>query len=174
MTDSVKTATGCVADQYDVAIIGMGPVGITLAKLLGSFGVNVLAIDAAPDIYDLPRAIGMDQEVMRVFQQIGVADDLAPFVSTYRPTEYRTSDGEVIRRFTSQTPPYPLGWAPYLTFLQPNLERVLRHHAAADPNIDMRTGWELTDITTDVKTRPEQPAPLGIHAHAGRDAGRDD
>ncbi|NSY39355.1 bifunctional 3-(3-hydroxy-phenyl)propionate/3-hydroxycinnamic acid hydroxylase [Leisingera sp. ANG59] len=149
MIDSVPTATGSLADQYDVAIIGMGPVGITLAKLLGSFGANVLAIDAAPDIYDLPRAIGMDQEVMRVFQQIGVADDLAPFISTYRPSEYRTSGGEVIRRFTSQTPPYPLGWAPYLTFLQPDLERVLRHHAATDSNIDMRTGWELTDIKTD-------------------------
>jgi 3-(3-hydroxy-phenyl)propionate hydroxylase len=127
----------------------MGPVGITLAQLLSRFGIYVLAVDAAQDIYNLPRAIGMDQEVMRVFQQIGVAKDLEPFVSAYRTSEYRSSDGEVIRRFHSQKAPYPLGWAPYLTFLQPDLEGVLRRHAKADPNIDIRTGWKLTELETD-------------------------
>lgn len=158
MTHPDQIAPQPPAQPYDVAVIGMGPVGTTLASLLGGFGLRVLAIDAAPDIYDMPRAIGMDQEVMRLFQQIGVADELAPFVSPYRPSEYRSAEGEVIRRFTSQTPPYPLGWEPYLTFLQPDLERVLRRHAGADPQIDMRIGWALTDIETD-----GQIATLTLH-----------
>ncbi len=149
MADISRDISRKASDRYDVVIVCMGPVGVTLAKLLSGFDRRVLAIDAAPDIYDLPRAIGMDQEVMRVFQQIGVAEDLASFISAYRPSEYRTRDGEVIRRFTSQAPPYPLGWSPYLTFVQPDLERVLRRHAVEDPNIDMRTGWELTDLESD-------------------------
>jgi 3-(3-hydroxy-phenyl)propionate hydroxylase len=135
--------------HYDIAIIGMGPVGVTLAKLLAGFGVEVLAVDSAEDIYDRPRAIGMDHEVMRVFQQIGVAADLAPFISDYRASEYRTASGEVIRRFTSPSQPFPLGWAPYQTFLQPELERVLRRHASNDPKITMRTGCEMVSIKTD-------------------------
>lgn len=152
MTKPAKTPLHGLRKHYDVVIIGMGPVGVTLAKLLGSFGVEVLAVDAASEIYHLPRAIGLDHEVMRVFQQIGVAKDLAPFVSSYKDSEYRTADGDVIRRFTSPPPPFPLGWAPYQTFLQPDLERVLRRHAAADENITLQTGCDLTTCTTDGTT----------------------
>lgn len=157
MTDPAKTAKSRLRRHYDVAIIGMGPVGVTLAKLLAGFGAQVLAVDAAADIYDRPRAIGMDHEVMRVFQQIGVAEDLAPFISMYRPSEYRTAKGDVIRRFTSPPAPFPLGWAPYQTFLQPELERVLRRHAAADPKITMRTDCEMVSLKTNGTT-----ATLGL------------
>lgn len=130
----------------DVAIVGMGPVGVSLAGLLGCQGVTVIALDKADSIYDKPRAIGLDHEVMRVFQQIGAADDLAPFLSAYPPSEYRTREGEVIRRFISAPPPYPLSWPPYQTFLQPKLEDVLRRHVSAMAGVSLRTGSEVVAI----------------------------
>lgn len=138
--------TKLLESEYEVAIIGLGPVGATLAGLLGANGIKVLGIDAAADIYDQPRAIGMDQEVMRVFQHLGVTDDLAPFISEYKPSEYQTATGEVIRRFESRAKPYPLGWPPYLTFLQPDLEKVLRANAVRHDNVTLQVNRELIDL----------------------------
>lgn len=132
---------------FDVAVIGMGPVGASLAALLAQRGLRVLAMDAAAGIYDMPRAIGMDHEVMRVFQQLGLAEALADVISPYHDTEYRAADGQVLRHFTSPGQPHPLGWPHYLTFVQPELETVLRRHVATAPGIDLRLSTELVALT---------------------------
>ena len=58
---------------YDVTVIGCGPVGATAANLLGRDGFQTLVIEKAAEIYEKPRAIAFDQEVMRVFQSVGLA-----------------------------------------------------------------------------------------------------
>ena len=60
--------------RRQVLIVGLGPVGMTLAGLLADAGVQVLAIDKSTEVYPLPRAGHFDHEIMRVFQQLGVAD----------------------------------------------------------------------------------------------------
>ena len=62
--------------MHDVAIVGLGPTGATLANLLAQQGVRVLVLDREADIYPLPRAVHFDGECMRVFQSIGIADAL--------------------------------------------------------------------------------------------------
>ena len=57
---------------FDVAVVGLGPTGATLANLLGSAGLSVLVIEKEGAIYPLPRAIHFDGEVMRVFQSAGL------------------------------------------------------------------------------------------------------
>ncbi|MBZ9708609.1 bifunctional 3-(3-hydroxy-phenyl)propionate/3-hydroxycinnamic acid hydroxylase [Mesorhizobium sp. ESP7-2] len=138
--------------EADVVVIGLGPVGITLCNLLAAGGVQVEGIDAAEDVYALPRAIGMDHEVMRIFQNIGAADAVATATGSYRPSEYRSANGALLRRFESPAEPYPLAWPPYLTFLQPELERALRANAARFPNLTLRTETELVGLD-----RPERP-----------------
>jgi len=64
----------------DVCIIGMGPTGAVLSALLAQRGLKVLVCDASTDIYDKPRAIALDHEIMRVFQDIGIAKAIEPFV----------------------------------------------------------------------------------------------
>jgi len=58
---------------YDVAIVGFGPVGAILANLLGRDGLSVVAVDQMIDIFDKPRAINIDHEVMRALQSVGLA-----------------------------------------------------------------------------------------------------
>ncbi|MBR0830012.1 bifunctional 3-(3-hydroxy-phenyl)propionate/3-hydroxycinnamic acid hydroxylase [Bradyrhizobium manausense] len=130
----------------DVVVVGLGPVGITLCNLLAAEGVSVEGVDAATDVYGLPRAIGMDHEVMRIFQNVGAADALAPAVGDYRPSEYRSAQGVLLRRFESPAEPYPLAWPPYLTFLQPELEQVLRDNAKRFPTLTLRTGLESIEL----------------------------
>ncbi|MBB2812366.1 UNVERIFIED_ORG: 3-(3-hydroxy-phenyl)propionate hydroxylase [Rhizobium esperanzae] len=132
--------------DFQVVVIGLGPVGITLCNLLGSFGISVLGIDARDDVFALPRAIGMDHEVMRVFQGLGVADDIASVVGEYRDSEYRAADGTLLRRFISPARPHKLGWPAYLTFVQPPLERILRDKARNLPTVTIMTGVEMVSL----------------------------
>ena len=45
---------------YDVAIVGLGPTGATLANLLGAAGRSVLVLEKEAGIFALPRAIHFD------------------------------------------------------------------------------------------------------------------
>ena len=56
----------------DVAVIGAGPCGITIANLLAVYGVRAVVIDAQPGVYEYPRAVGIDDESLRTYQAVGV------------------------------------------------------------------------------------------------------
>jgi 2-polyprenyl-6-methoxyphenol hydroxylase-like FAD-dependent oxidoreductase len=61
----------------DVAIVGYGPVGQVLAGLLAQDGHTVTVVERHRDLYGMPRAIRFDGEVMRMFQRLGVVDDIS-------------------------------------------------------------------------------------------------
>ena len=56
------------AGPYDVAIVGFGPTGATLANLLGLCGLRVALLERERGIPRLPRAVHFDGEVMRIFR----------------------------------------------------------------------------------------------------------
>ena len=60
--------------NYDVVIIGFGPTGGTLANLLALHGFSILIVEKEKSFYPLPRAVHFDDEIMRVFQTIGITD----------------------------------------------------------------------------------------------------
>ena len=64
--------------RCDVAIIGAGPIGLMLANLLGSAGVDVAVIERNDGLVGLPRAIAYDAETLRLFAQVGLFDAIAP------------------------------------------------------------------------------------------------
>lgn len=129
--------------RYDVAVAGYGPVGATLAALLGRHGLRVCVFDKATGIYDQPRAVGFDHDAMRLFQRIGIAGSLAPHVAPFRSSIYLGTDGQVIQRVRHIDPPYPLGWAPNYTCDQPGVEAVLRQAVARMDNVHVALGHEL-------------------------------
>jgi 3-(3-hydroxy-phenyl)propionate hydroxylase len=122
---------------YDVAIVGYGPVGATFAALLVRHGLRVAVIEQAADVYDKPRAITLDHEVMRIFQACGVAHEAARFTAQHPGTHYLGVDGRVIRVYDPLPPPYPLGWTPSGTFVQPEVEAVLRAGVARSGKADV-------------------------------------
>ncbi len=137
----------------DVAVVGFGPTGATLAALLGQAGVRTLVVDRATAIYDKPRAFALDHEIMRVFQGLGIAAEVEPHTAPFTPSEYYGADGRLIKRLGSVPPPYPLGWPPNMVFNQPAVEAVLRKGAAALPSVDVRLGVELTDFDSEKDVR---------------------
>ncbi len=133
--------------EFDVAIAGCGPAGATAACLLGAQGLRVLVVDKATGVYDKPRAFAMDHEIMRVFQNIGLADAIQTFVAPFSASEHYGVDGQLIRRLTMIDPPYPIGWTPSMVFRQPPLEATLRAKVATTPGVDMSLGEELTGFS---------------------------
>jgi 3-(3-hydroxy-phenyl)propionate hydroxylase len=134
---------------YDVAIVGYGPSGAVAAALLGQSGLSTFVCDRQHEVYDKPRAIALDHEIMRVFQQLGIAAAVAPHVEPFTPSEYVGVDGRLIRRMTMVAPPWPLGHVPSMVFNQPAVERVLRDRVAALPSVRVDLGLELTGLTQD-------------------------
>src|SRR5665811_2074835 len=61
-------------DMYDVAIVGFGPTGVTAANLLGAAGLRVVVVERDGDLFGRARAISIDEEVLRIWQRIGLAD----------------------------------------------------------------------------------------------------
>ena len=138
-----------MAYDFDVAIIGCGPAGATAACLLGAHGLRTLILDRATGVYDQPRAFALDHEIMRVFQNLGLADAIKPHLAPFTASEHYGVDGQLIRRLTMIDPPYPQGWTPSMVFRQPPLEAALRDKVRATPAVELSLGEELVSFTQD-------------------------
>lgn len=135
--------------SFDVAIVGYGPTGATLANLLGKRGFTVAVVDQVEGIYDKPRASSADHEAMRIFQECGLADEIEPDTSPHPGTDYLGLEGQIIKRFYPQPKPFPLGWEPTFMFVQPKLEAVLRRGAQRYPGVRTFLGHRLESFTQD-------------------------
>ena len=147
--------------QYDVAIIGFGPTGAIAAGLLGQAGLRTLVVDRSTTVWDKPRAIAIDHEIMRLMQNMGVAGPVLPHVAPFPASEHFGMDGQLIRRVDMVAPPYPLGYTPSMVFTQPPVEAALRAHAEAFATVDVHLGVTFTGLEQDADratlhlTRPD-------------------
>ena len=87
--------------SYDVAIVGFGPSGAVAAALLGQAGIRTLVFDRLREVYDKPRAIALDHEILRTFQQIGVVEDVLRWTEPFTPSEYYGVDQQLIKRLAT-------------------------------------------------------------------------
>lgn len=69
-------ADGAPPVRAEVAVVGCGPTGATLANLPGHAGLRVAVLDRERALSDQPRAVHFDGEVMRIFQALGLAEAL--------------------------------------------------------------------------------------------------
>lgn len=132
--------------SYDAVIIGYGPVGATLALLLSREGLRVAIVEKRAKMFDKPRAITLDHEVLRAFQACGVANEVEPIIAPHPGTHFLGMSGQVIKIFDPLPPPHPLGWPPTATFIQPELERILRNAVELRANTDVFLGHEAITI----------------------------
>lgn len=107
----------------DVLIVGAGPVGLTLANVLGAHGVRTLIVEERDTLIDYPRGVGLDDEALRTFQSIGVVDDVLPH--TVPNQILRFYDGN--RRLLAEMAPPDarFGWPKRNGFVQPMVDAEL-------------------------------------------------
>jgi 3-(3-hydroxy-phenyl)propionate hydroxylase len=136
-------------NDVQVAVIGFGPSGAVAASLLGQAGITTLAIDKDVEIFPKPRALAVDHEIMRLFDNLGVAEQVLPFTAPFTASEHFGADGQLIRRIDMVPPPYPMGYVPSMVFGQPPVEAVLRAHAATWPGVEIALGTALERLEQD-------------------------
>jgi len=130
---------------HDVAIVGYGPVGQTLAILLGQRGWRVAVLEKQPEAYPLPRAVHFDHEVARILQAAGLGRELPRLSEPADVYEWRNAAGETLLRIGSNRAGLS-GWPEANMFSQPDLERALDARARALPEVTVRRGAEVVDV----------------------------
>ena len=133
------------AVTYDVAIVGYGPVGATAANLLGQMGLNVVVIERDPDVYFRARAISTDEEVLRIWQQVGLADRLNADMLPGAGANFVDAAGVSIVKLL------PVdrgnGHPPQQFIYQPAVDRTLRDGVDRFPNVALLLEHECLRLT---------------------------
>ncbi|MCS5684512.1 MAG: bifunctional 3-(3-hydroxy-phenyl)propionate/3-hydroxycinnamic acid hydroxylase [Acidimicrobiales bacterium] len=129
-----------------VAVIGCGPVGALLANLLGTAGVETSVHEASLEAYPLPRACHLDAEIMRIFQGVGLSDQVGRLVEPSQGMEFVDADGTRLFTYEDFERSPILGWHEDYVFQQPQLDRVLREGLERFPGVELTLGSEVTDL----------------------------
>jgi 3-(3-hydroxy-phenyl)propionate hydroxylase len=137
------------AFDCDVLIVGLGPVGAVLAALLAQEGLTSIAFDKEAEVYPLPRAAHFDHEIMRLFQQLGLAEAVLPHTRPSPDYEFNSADGQLLLKFASHPGGSLSGWATGYMFNQPDIERAVRAKLAQSPLVQTPLDWQFKDLEQD-------------------------
>lgn len=161
----------------DVLIVGGGPTGVTLGLFLAAAGVSTIIAEKEKDIYPLPRAAHIDHEIVRILQNVGVAEAVMATSRTGGRYEFLTADRQILLSF-DWTAPGASGW-PYSNMIhQPSLEAALRAKLADAPLAVLRTEWTFLalDVAPDGITAqfdtPQGPEAVRARFIVGADGAR--
>ncbi len=129
--------------DHEVIIAGAGPAGLTLANLLGLYGIDTLVLEQNPSTVHEPRAVSIDDESLRTLQMVGLIDQaiarMAPgYGSIYLDPKRRP--------FAAVHPlAEEFGWPKRNAFRQPVLEATLAEGARARPGVALRFETTILD-----------------------------
>lgn len=131
----------------DVLVIGAGPVGLTLANLLGQQGIDVLLVEKGEELIDYPRAVGIDDEALRAMQTAGLVDEVLPHTIPDQKIYMVNGDRMILSEVDPKTREF--GWPRRNGFVQPLVDQVLLAGLDRFPNAAVRFGAEVVDLVED-------------------------
>lgn len=163
---------GTTDRSFDVLVIGGGPVGLSMAYLLGRAGVSVLLVEQHATTSSHPRAAGIHGRTMELFRQWAIANDVRRaavpaeralgFGWMTRLTGFQlgrlmfADDEEVLARYGEQSPEPPC-FCPQWAYEQVLLTAALRH-----PSVTVEFGRQAVSLDQD-----ERAVRVGIRHDAG-------
>src|SRR4051812_9562362 len=126
---------------YDVVQVGMGPVGLTMAALVGQAGHTIAVLERHEGMYGLPRAGHIDHEIVRILQSL---DCEGPVLADSYPTlDYRwvNGAGETLLEFDWGAKAVSGYNSDYMQY-QPVLEDALASRVRSAAEVTVLSGWE--------------------------------
>ncbi|QLL06831.1 bifunctional 3-(3-hydroxy-phenyl)propionate/3-hydroxycinnamic acid hydroxylase [Mycobacterium vicinigordonae] len=114
---------GAGVEDFDVVVIGAGPVGLTLANILGLQGVRTLVVEERASLIDYPRGVGLDDESLRTFQAIGLVEQVLPHTVPNQILRFYDAKRRVLAEMAP--PDARFGWPKRNGFVQPLVDAEL-------------------------------------------------
>jgi len=115
------------ADEHgvdvDVLVVGAGPVGLTLANILGLQGIRTSVIEERESLIDYPRGVGLDDESLRTFQSIGLVEHILPHTVPNQILRFFDAKRRVLAEMAP--PDARFGWPKRNGFVQPLVDAEL-------------------------------------------------
>ncbi|MGW7817710.1 bifunctional 3-(3-hydroxy-phenyl)propionate/3-hydroxycinnamic acid hydroxylase MhpA [Streptomyces puniciscabiei] len=149
------------AARRPVVIIGAGPVGVTAALLLARRGVPSVLLERHRDIYPLPRAVVVDDEVRRILQSVGVHEEFAAVARPAPGLRLLDPRRRVIAEFPRSLHGHH-GFPQTSMFDQPELERLLRAALERRPECELWGGVEVVSVTQDTDGSHAPTGPVRV------------
>ncbi len=144
-------------ERAAITIVGAGPVGLTLANLLGVAGIPTVLLERHPSTVDEPRAIVIDAESLRTVQSTGLIETVRDELLLGFDADYVNAAGEFLLSVPLQQTPY--GYPLQSSFDQPTFERQLRAGLDRFAHVDVRFGHTLEGL---------ERTPTHVVAHGRR------
>ncbi|MGF7111611.1 2-polyprenyl-6-methoxyphenol hydroxylase-like FAD-dependent oxidoreductase [Pseudomonas laurylsulfatiphila] len=149
----------------DVLIVGNGPVGATIAALLGRYGVTTLVLDKLRDIVLMPRAIALDNEALRILQLAGLSEDAFEKIAIPEVRMHSPVLGQFGRADTQGCID---GHPKLVTFYQPDLEGAMRGQVSRLKSVTSLGGFELESLVEEADGVVATVRDENGHSHSVR------
>lgn len=133
--------------ECEVAVVGAGPVGLTLANLLGDAGIHVVLVERNTTTVQEPRAVSIDDESLRTMQAAGLVDAVLADVALDYGSQYFTPGGICFAKVEPTTREF--GFPRRNAFTQPRLEATLRHGLGRYPQVTALFGHDCGAVADD-------------------------
>lgn len=137
---------------FDVIIVGYGPVGAITANYLGIYGIKTAVFEQESGVYHLPRAIGFNHEIMRIFQQLGLHHQIDTVATPVDGVEFLNQSRQVLFEIELSKTCLTYGFAPNYVFYQPDLETKLREGVERFDCVKVNLAHAVESITQDHKS----------------------
>lgn len=142
--------------DYDIAIVGCGPVGAAMANMIAKYGHRVVIFDIHEEVFHAPRAYGIDDETCRFLQGLGLLQKLRD-EKTIGTNEIWSLDasGRRLSTFSASKLGDDIlkencGQFYLNPFHQPYLERALREEfLESDPAVAAKLGYRVSFVRDD-------------------------
>lgn len=133
----------------EVAILGAGPVGLTIANYLSKQGVAVTIVEQLDSLIDYPRAIGIDDESLRTIQSLGLVNQVLPHTTSNHAMRFLTPKGRCFADIQPLTREF--GFSRRNAFIQPQVDNVLLQGLKQYKNTQVLFSRQLTQFSQDAE-----------------------
>jgi len=134
-----------VQTDFDVAVVGYGPTGLTAASLLGQLGHRVVVIERWPTLYGLPRLTHIDGETARLLSFACDIDEALRDSSAIDSYIFYNGKGKPLTD-VGKTSSLPMGFPAHISIHQPDIEAAIDRRVRTLPNVVVHQGAELTGL----------------------------
>ncbi|WP_025038775.1 bifunctional 3-(3-hydroxy-phenyl)propionate/3-hydroxycinnamic acid hydroxylase MhpA [Bradyrhizobium sp. DOA9] len=131
--------------DFDVAVVGYGPTGLTAASLLGQLGHRVVVIERWATLYGLPRLTHIDGETARLLSFACDIDDALRDSSPIDSYVFYNAKGKPLID-VGKLPSPPMGFPAHISIHQPDIEEAIDRRVRTLPTVSVRQGTELTGL----------------------------